>query len=294
MNAFEDNLDTAGNVKYAAWHWYQLSNNYTTLAQQQTYLMNHTAVTTHFDELVSQIQYLRANNPEVRFVLSETGSGTSSIIEIQAGFGAALWCVDFQLYSLTQGVSRVDATHRPAALHSYWVPDDSVPTINPGPQVRGVWYALPFVADFIGRNPGKVAALDLGSDTLTAYAIYDASKNTVSKVAVINLQVWVEDGSTGTRGEQTLSIPVPPWTRSFEVRRLKSTAGAQAMGYDYAGPSQNITWAGEQWSYKLDEGKGHLVSGIPTVESYSVTNGNAVVHVSDTEAVLVTFQDWGQ
>lgn len=150
--------------------------------------MNHTATTSLFSPLVSQIEYLKTNNPDVQFVLSETGSGIQSSIKLQAGFGAALWCIDFQLYSLTQGVARVDATHRPAAPHSYWVPDASAGDTNPEPQTRGVWYALPFIADFIGKNPGKVVEVNLGSDVLTAYAMYDESTSELPKLALINLR----------------------------------------------------------------------------------------------------------
>ncbi|KAJ5825200.1 hypothetical protein N7474_002338 [Penicillium riverlandense] len=289
IDAFEDNIDSSDNVKVAAWHYYQLGTDYTTVAQQQTHLMNHTAITSLFSSFASQIAYLQANDPDVQFVLSETGSGTSSAIQIQAGFGAALWCIDFQLYSLTQGVSRVDATHRPAALHSYWVPDDSAGDTNPGPQVRGVWYALPFIADFIGQDPGKVAEVDLGSDVLTAYAIYDASTNRLSKVALINLRAWVEGEITSARGSENVTISISSGNSTYKVQRLVSAAGAQAMGFDYGGPTENITWAGEQWSYSIDQGKGHLVTGVPTEETHIVTDGEVKIEVSDSEAVLVTF-----
>jgi hypothetical protein len=288
IHAFEDNIDSSDNVKVAAWHYYQLGTDYTTVAQQQTHLMNHTAITSLFSSFASQIEYLQANDTDVQFVLSETGSGTQSSIEIQAGFGAALWCIDFQLYSLTKGVSRVDATHRPAALHSYWVPDDSAGDTNPGPQVRGVWYALPFIADFIGHHPGKVIEVDLGSDVLTAYAMYDASTKRLSKVALINLRTWVE-GESNDRGSENVSIPISSGNSTYRVQRLVSTAGAQAMGFDYGGPTENITWAGEQWSYSIGQGKGHLVTGVPTGETHIVTNGEVKIEVSDSEAVLVTF-----
>ncbi|KAJ5259231.1 hypothetical protein N7478_012212 [Penicillium angulare] len=290
INVFEDNLYNSTNVKLAAWHWYQLSTDYTTSEELQTYLMNHTAITTHFEPLKSQIAYLKKNDSSISFVLSETGSGTQSSIEIQGGFGAALWCIDFQLYSLSQGVSRVDATHRPAAFHSYWVPDDSAGTINPGPQVRAVWYALPFIADFLGQSPGKVSEIDLQSDTLAAYAIYNSSSNDVSRLAIINLQTWVNgDGSGSSRGSENVSVPVPSGVSSVYVRRLQSAAGAFAMGFDYAGPAENVTWAGEQWSYSIDQGKGHRVEGVSEKETYSVSDGVFEIQIQDSEALSIEF-----
>ena len=252
--------------------------------------MNHTATTSLFTSCNSEINYLNSYNPGIQFVLSETGSGEESPIQVQAGFGAALWCIDFRLYSLTQGVARVDATQRPAALHSYWVPDNSAEFVNPGPQVRASWYALPYIADFLGPNPGKVAEVDLGSDVLTAYAIYDANTNVISKVALLNLRIWVIGESTNVRGSENISFPLPVNSVSYTVRRLESAAGAQAMGFDYGGPEQNITWAGEQWSYAIDQGRGHALEGVVAVEPYTVTNGNVEVEILDSEAVIINFE----
>ncbi|KAJ5088513.1 hypothetical protein N7456_012129 [Penicillium angulare] len=291
IDVFGDNSYNSTNAKLAAWHWYQLSANYSSSEELQTYLMNHTAIITRFEPLKSQITYLKENDPTIPFVLSETGSATQSSIEIQSGFGAALWCIDFQLYSLTQGVSRVDATHRPAALHSYWVPDDSAGAINPGPQVRAVWYALPFVADFLGQSPGKVVEIDLESDTLAAYAIYNSSTNNVSRLAIINLRTWVngDDYGSSSRGSETISVPIASNVSSVTVRRLQSAAGAFAMGFDYAGPSENVTWAGEQWSYSIDQGKGHRVDGVSEKETYSVSGGVVEIEIQDSEALSIEF-----
>jgi hypothetical protein len=77
------------------------------------------------------------------------------------------------------------------------VPDYSAGDTNPGPQTRGVWYALPFIADFIGQSPGKVVEVNLGSDVLTAYAIYDASTSQLSKFALINLRTWIQGENPG-------------------------------------------------------------------------------------------------
>lgn len=291
MTAFENGIDSEDNVKIAAWHWYQLNRACSTLAEQQMYLMNHSAIKTVFSPRISDIAYLKTQNPAVQFVFSETGSGTQSLVEMQAGFGAALWCVDYQLYCMTQGVARVDATHRPAALHSYWVPDDSAGDVNPGPHVRGVWHALPFIADFIGRNPGKVVEVDLGSDVLSAYVMYNAETDAVARVALINLNIWVEGQSTSSRGSVVFSIPFNnSGTRSLSVKRLRSDAGAQAMGFDYGGPLQNITWAGEQWSYSVDLGKGHM-PGISAEETVQITNGTVEVEVWDSEAAVVYFEE---
>ena len=235
--------------------------------------MNHTAITAKLDTgFTAALDYINTNQADVDYVLSETGS---SLIgppdDFQDAFGACLREVDFNLYAMTLGVKRVDATQRPAAHHSLWVPDTSTndPTLgdqqNIGPQVRGPYYATPMTADFVGRNPGPVAEL-LGEDTTTAYAMYDASSGAVSKVALVNLKYWSAD-TGGVRGSVLYEIPISnKRTRSVTVQRLRADAGAHAQGYDVQGDGGVITWAGETWSYALDNGEGHLVDGVPVSE----------------------------
>ncbi|CAK7218962.1 hypothetical protein SCUCBS95973_003660 [Sporothrix curviconia] len=291
QNAFNLGVNAPRTATAAAVHWYQVWDKITTLDDMQAYLMNHSATVGNFSAGSPQdIAYLAANYPKVKYVFSETGTGLVSPLQIQGSLGAALFYADFQLYAMTQGAKRVDGTMRPAANHSLWVPDASAAPANPGPQVRAPFYTLPFVADFIGQTPGNVIEVALNSDVLTAYASYSPSTGLLSKVALINLQAWAEGVSTGARGSVTFSVPAPSAaTVSATVRRLTAAAGCQALGYDYAGPAQNITWAGEQWSYAIDNGKGHMVAGVSATETVAVVNGAVQVTVLDSEAVIVSF-----
>lgn len=286
-DAWEQNIDSSGNIKAAAYHLYQIKNDWTTIQQQQHHLMNHTAITMVFDPFINQIDYLKSNDPDVQFVLSETGPGLHGSKKIQGGFGAALWEIDMQLYSLTKGVARVAASQRPAAVHSYWVPNDSADSKSSGPEVRGVWYALPFLADFIGRQPGTVAEVSLGRELLTAYAKYDAATGLPSKIALINLRTWVHNYS-GKRGFETVSIPIPSGTQ-YKVQYLRSKAGSLALGIDAGGPSESITWAGEQWSYSVNQGIGYGHPHPSADKTHTATDGKADIDVYDSEAILVTF-----
>ena len=60
----------------------------------------------------------------------------------------------------------------------------------------------------------------------------------------------------------------------------------RALGYDIGGSDANVTWAGEQWSYKIDNGKGHFPHG-KQEETVQVKKGVAEVKVPDSEAVIV-------
>lgn len=291
-------LDSNGAIKYYAQHWYQWPSSLTTYTPQtqQENLMSHNAIVSKFNSgYGTSVDYLAANDPAVAYIISE--AGTSLIgppLELQDSFGGALWVVDWELYCMSKGIKRVDQTGRPAAPHSLWVPNESAndPSNgieqNIGPQVRGPYYAMPLVADFLGSSPGPVTEI-YSEDLATAYAMYDSSSGKVAKVALVNLKFWAADVG-GTRGSVTFDIPVHDESiTSVTVQRLRSDSGAHAIGYDNEGAGSMITYAGETWSYKLDGGNGSPVSGVPKQQTVKVCGGVASVKVPDSEAVLVFF-----
>lgn len=185
-------------------------------------------------------------------------------------------------------MKRVDGTHRPAAKHSLWVPDDSVndpalgESYNPGPQVRGPYFATPFVADFIGQTPGHVCQV-LSEQRATAYAIYDPAGSVPARLALLNLNYWAADN--GTR--PSIPFAVSAHGETVTVRRLHADAGAAAQGDDVDGTT--ISWAGETWSHAVDDGNGHS-TGEASEETVPLCDGVAVVEVPDSEAVIVYFE----
>jgi hypothetical protein len=299
QTAFQDGLDSNNLVKYAAQHWYQVPTGLTDYSpqSQQTNLMSHDAIVSKFNSgYGAGLQYIESNDPAVSWIISESGSSLiGPPLYYQDSFGAALWEVDFELYCMSQGVKRVDATGRPAAPHSLWVPNDSTndPSLgdeqNIGPQVRGPYYGLPMLADFLGKSSGRVTEV-LGDDTATAYALYDSSSGALSRVALVNLKFWSADVG-GDRGSVTFNIPVSKGTKSVTVRRLQAASGAHAISYDNQGPNGTITWAGETWSYKLDNGNGSPVDGVPAKQTVTVCDGVASVELPDSEAAIVFFGD---
>jgi hypothetical protein len=299
--AWQNGIDAHSRVKAAATHWYQFptpsSSDYSP-ASMQRWLLNHTATVAKFANGYAQdLTYLATRAPEIDYILSETGSSLiGPPLLFQDSFGAAIWAVDFNLYAMSMGVKRVDASQRPAAHHSLWVPDESTNSAslgeeqNLGPQVRGPWFAVPLVADFVGKEPGRVMRLwenEMGS----AYGMYGLEGRLV-KVAVVNMRYWSKDtgGLDGEveRGNLMFEIPVSDLSvKTVEVKRLRAETGAHALGYDAGGDEQMITWAGETWSYDLDNGHGHFVDGVARSETVEVCNGVAVVSVEDTGAAIV-------
>ena len=212
--------------------------------------MNHTAIKNRFTNYTKAIKYIQ-NNDTLRYipyVLSETGSGLEGNLSFVGSFGACLWSVDFHLYAMSFGVARVAGTQRPTVLHALWTPN-AIPGY-PEPQVRPNYYAQPYISDFIGNSTSaqSVVEYDLQSDTLTAYAMYSGSQ--LSRIALVNLVEWSASSNT-TRGSHNFTVSIPEKSaNSVTVRRLHADAGAESLGFD-VNPHQNITWAGEQWSYQV-------------------------------------------
>ncbi|KAK7984704.1 glycoside hydrolase family 79 protein [Apiospora saccharicola] len=152
-------------------------------------------------------------------------------------------------------------------------------------------------------SEGEVAVHEIDLDTaanpyLSAYAAYSGASshgnngNKLQRVALINMRLYngtaaAEQGTK--RGSETFRIPVGSGVDEVEVRRLHADLGAAAMGFDHSGPEHNATWAGEQWSKKVDDGRGHFTHGAAEeVQKVRVRDGVAVVEVPDSEAVMVS------
>ncbi|KAI1380651.1 hypothetical protein F4677DRAFT_194023 [Hypoxylon crocopeplum] len=279
-------FDSDAKVKLAAEHFYQGTKTTFGIDALQADLMNHTAIKNKFNGLMSSINAVQPVNG-VSYILSETGSSIVKdvVLEYTSGFGAALWSVDFQLAAMTRRIRRIVDSGRPVAKHASWVPDDS--GNNGGPAVRPPFSANMFVADFIGKDKARsVLSVLPNQELVSAYVMYDAASKKPDRVALTNLKAW--DGASGeARGAQAFVVPVAAGTASVKVRRFHSDAGVWAMGFDTGGAKENVTWAGEQWTYKVDKGKGHFVGGKLQEQTVAVQDGKAVVNVPDSEAVIV-------
>lgn len=142
--------------------------------------------------------------------------------------------------------------------------------------MRAPYYAQPYIADFIGKSgKTKVTNQDLQSDHLTAYAAYDGGK--LSRIALVNMNSWNGTNQT-TRPEQAFNVHVGSGSQSVAVERLTAPTGAHAQN--------NLTWAGQQWTYE-SMGVGVIVNKNHT-EQVPVKNGIAAVNVSASEAVMVS------
>lgn len=215
-------------------------------------------------------------------MLTETaGQIGGSAPDLGPTFGSTLWSVDWQLYCMSRSIARIAATMRPNAPHSLWIPDANVTAQGQrGQAVRAPYYAQVFVADFVGSSTTGASVLEWEGqeDRFTAYAAYEAGR--LVRIGLVDLSEW--SPSNGTRPARSVSIPVGRG-QSVRVARLAAEQGAYSGGIDFNG--MNITYAGQQWSKKVDDGVGHPLK--PVFETPGVEGGAVSVELRASEAVIV-------
>lgn len=251
-------------------------------------MINHTAISERFKLYEPSIKASR--DKKIDYAITEDAAVLGGAdIEFSSGFGYALWAVDFNLAAMARGVSRVaNLAGRPGAKRVFWTPDNTGGKGSPGPHARAPFPAAIFVADFVGKGAcsSAVKELDTKRDLASAYAMYDDKTNALQRVALVNMRLY--NGKTDAkRGRETFQVEVGKKVESVTVRRLRADMGVAAMGYDFGGPKSNVSWAGEQWSHDLDNGKGHFLNDKVDEDVVKVKDGIASVVVPDSEAVMV-------
>ncbi|KAJ6445279.1 hypothetical protein O9K51_00038 [Purpureocillium lavendulum] len=281
-------INKNGRISAAAEHWYQISGvKPWTDHTMQTLMINHTAIAQRFNLYTPSIK--ASQDKKLEYAITEDAAVLGGAeIQFSDGFGYALWAADFNLAAMARGVARVaNLAGRPNAKRVFWTPDDSGGKPSPGPQVRAPFPAAMFIADFIGKgNPSAVKEIKTKTDLLSAYAMYDDKSGKLQRVALMNMRLY--NGTTGTkRGRTTFQVNVGKAAKQVKVRHLRADQGVAAMGFDFGGPTSNVSWAGEQWSHGLDMGKGHFRNGKVEENTVQVKNGVASVVVPDSEAVML-------
>jgi hypothetical protein len=256
-------------------------------------MLNHTAITDRFKQYMPSIEASRQEG--IAYAITEDAAVLGGAPkQFSGGFGYALWAVDFNLVAMTRGVARVsNLAGRPSAKRVFWVPDHTGEPTNKEPQVRAPFPAAIFAADFID-NGGRsaVEGIETESDLTSAYAMYDGDSGRLKRIALVNMKLY-NGTESKKRGSETFRFSVPDSVECVKVRSLHADKGVAAMGFDYGGTDSNVTWAGEQWTYGVDEGKGHFPSGGVEEENIKVEEGIAEVKVPDSEAVIVFVLDEG-
>lgn len=270
-------IDDDGIVQTVAHHYYQTDGG--GAEDLETGLMSHSAIAAHLDLFRGAIDWLKANKPDVPYILSEIGNSLNPTHDYsyQAVLGSALWQVDLQLYSLSIGIARFNFQQIMHSGFDLWLPQASG---DSEPQVFASFYAQPFVTDFVGSSGvAQVASLQVSDDSTGNIAGYAAFENGApQRLAIVNLDYWNSSSSTTARTAANVSVSLPANVTSVTVDKLSSPLGAGAS-------ADSITYAGSQWTY---ESNGLEVTGVrDDSETLAVTNGQVYISVNQSSAVLV-------
>ncbi|KAK4614552.1 Beta-glucuronidase [Fulvia fulva] len=266
-------MNTTGAIKQVAYHFYPHGFSSLTPSILQRRIANHTHLVASMTFIAEKVRFWNAQNRPKRILMDEVAS-TMAWGEGHNNLITALWSVDYQLHCAAIGVERVHHQQIVRPGFNMWQP---VPSKFAPPQVRANFYAMPFVADFLGKNPSRVNAIPLkGSDTLAAYSAWEGGR--IKRIAVVNLKVWNKGQGQGARGFVNFKIENLGAVRSARVNYLTSPDGGKA--------EDSLTWSGLQWTYESN-GKGVRVKNDEKI--VAVKDGVMNVAVEASSAVIIEF-----
>ncbi|CAN8099995.1 unnamed protein product [Discula destructiva] len=281
--AFDLGINDDGFIKTVAHHYYQNSGGDSSDDLPiGSGLMNLTFTHWRMDFFHCQVDYLKANHPDIPFVLSEVGNSLAGDYQpqYQAVLGSALWQVDFYLYAMALGISRVHSQQMFAQTYQpiMWLP---VEYLGVAPHVTANYYSQPFIGDFIGSSGATTMAqlvITPAQENVAAYVAFEAG--TPKRVAVVNMNYWNEASSGVDRSNIVFELSAPSGAVTATVRYLTSSAGAGA-------DATTITYGGSQWTY---ESLGIEVTGVTDdTEILTVSEGAVTLAVDASSAVLILF-----
>lgn len=297
-------LDQDADIKLYSKHNY-ISGAKTPGVTLQGTLMNHSRTMQSVDEHIAEYNSVFPDGDGVPLIFGECNSlYNQGAPGLSNAFGAALWGIDFNLYSASVGVKRVHmhmgTNYRYGAWQPVETPDASVGTKPP-------YYGSIAVAAFLGDTaaaPVAVAGIPLPGESEAAYAASEAGAG--GSGALLRLMVVNMNGYNTTAGGTGLGTASPPpaddtppaarpaRTYTFDVAGAGAGAGdrvaVQRLLANGSDAITGITWDG--WSYNYELGLGVPVRlGNVTVGEYATVGEDLTVDVSvpDSSAAMLSF-----
>ncbi|KAH6657852.1 hypothetical protein BKA67DRAFT_656094 [Truncatella angustata] len=278
---WSDGLNAGNNIRYFSSHNYISGATSPGVTLQGT-LMNHTRIKQSVDAHVSEY---KAINPGIPHIFGETNSlYNQGRPGLSNTFGAALWGVDFLLYSASVNIQRVHLHMGTNYRYQSWQP---VTTNITSIGTKAPYYGNIAVAAFLGNlnvAPVQVAELDTGGgDHEAAYLAY--VDNVLRRIIFINMNEYNYTlNGTGpglnpdARTVRTYSLNVGNLTGEATVQRLQANGSDAITG---------VTWDGWSYNYELKEGRPVRLGNVTVGERVNITNGLVEVGVADSQAVIV-------
>ncbi|KAL1903585.1 hypothetical protein Sste5346_000213 [Sporothrix stenoceras] len=311
-------LDADGSVALFSSHNYISGATSPGVTLQGT-LMNHSntvrSVNAHIAEYESTFGTRESNtsSPHPRLILGEANSlYNEGKPGLSNTFGAALWGIDFMLYSAAVGIGRVHMHQGTNYRYASWQPvETGIATRGTKPPFYGN-IAVAAALGNTGRHNVSVAALSPSSSGVdSVYAIYVDS--CLSRVLVLNLRGYnTTVGGTGLGQTEPASIsPRPSQNYTFSVPtsivgsndttivsrpsgtygRANSSSGVlvQRLLANGSDAITGITWDGWSYNLELSGGKPVRLTNLTTGEFLAAQNGQVTVNVPDSSVALLHF-----
>ncbi|KAK5657048.1 hypothetical protein OQA88_3574 [Cercophora sp. LCS_1] len=244
-------------------------------------LMNHTVTIRSINAHITNYKLL-SNPPPLIF-----GEHNSLYNQGRPGlsntFGAALWSIDFNLFSAALSVRRVHMHMGTNYRYASWQPiTTSLSTVG----TRPAYYANIFVASFLGDLTQRRVSISChasSSETEVVYAAYTNNGTALSRVAVVNMR-----GHNGSvehprvRGIRKVEIGVEGMEgKEVGVRRLTASGSDATEGVRFDG-----------WRYEYQD-SGRAVREDEPGETAKVEGGVVTIEIENSGALILDFEDDG-
>ncbi|KAK5993495.1 Beta-glucuronidase [Cladobotryum mycophilum] len=291
---FEDGLNKNNDIEYFSTHNYISGAGSPGVTLQGT-LMSHSKTKASVDAHVNEYSSIfpagsaKTSPPlifgECNSLYNQGRPGLSNT------FGAALWGVDFNLYSASVGFKRVHMHMGTNYRYQAWQP---VETDLASRGTKAPYYGSIAVAATLGdsvRNPVSISAIPLPDDHEAAYAAHLTSRGTLARITVLNMRSY----NTTVGGEGLEPVPNPPkrpsQTYTFAVDGVRNgqRVNVQRLIANGSDAITGITFDGWSYNYELALGLPVRLHNVTTGEKAVVQNGKVTVSVPDSSAVLLTF-----
>jgi Glycosyl hydrolase family 79 C-terminal beta domain len=249
-------------------------------------LMNHTSTTSSLSSQfnVSKIVSTLPGSKGLPFILGETNSlYNEGAPGLSNSFGAALWSLDFALYSAANSIQRIHFHQGTDYRYASWQP---VTTNKTAMGTKAPYYANVATAAMVGKycntSPTQIKTL-LGNESYTAYGAYE--NGALKRIMAVNLEQY---NYTSTNGSVN-SAARPKTTYWFSAPT--GCAGAAMVSRLMANGSDaitGITWGGYSFNYELQKGNPVLQTNVTKEEAVLIgEDGTLLLDVSASSAAMV-------
>lgn len=281
--ALEPGSDTNGTSYVASWnqHDYYYYIGISTYTLTMSLFQNLANTYSQFAQWVVQSQQAYATG--IPFVLREMGSvGPVGERGISDTFGAALWTLNFFLYTATLNMSSVQLHMTDNSWAAAWQP---IRRYGMPPHVRPSYYAYAAMAQIIGGSCStRVQTLPVTGvqgdyvDHIGAYSVY--RNDSIAALVLINTRIANADVDNKPALNFALSLP--------------SHAGATIFTSTLAGAgtdaTANTTWNGLEYESQTNGVSSNAPNAAPTSQTLDA-NGRATIPVRDASAVVVALDN---